>query len=195
MRAYPDLKFLGLALTNANSFDELTHHSDSKTFHTSLSSPSLINLQRNSEKCTFKELRLKELNITGESTESQIISSLKHYKSRPTYLQKALYNLFILTRNFDVTKADLVQIVIEVMHSNIKSQSIQLAATTCVYNLTKHNLYLNLPQQLLTQLINTILVVMLNYPNTLIVINLIYYSKFLSNLLKICRLSLLDNNL
>ncbi|CAF0733697.1 unnamed protein product [Brachionus calyciflorus] len=173
LNAYPDLKFLGLALTNANSFDILTKNqfstnSNQKTLHTSLSSPSLISIQQNTQKFTFKEVDLTNLIVTGESTEQQILSSLKYYKSRQTYLQRALYNLFTLTKNYCETRQDLVQNIIEIMILNIKSQSIQLAATTCIYNLTKHNLYLNLPAHLLTQLINTILTIMHSYPNSLI---------------------------
>ncbi|RNA17324.1 zyg-11 -like protein, partial [Brachionus plicatilis] len=137
LNSYPSLKFLGLALTNANSFE--------------FSLPSMI--------------------VTGESTESQILSTLQSYKNRETYLQKALYNLFIITRNQRETSSEILQNINDVMLSKIKSQSIQLAATTCVYNLTKQNMYQKAPSMLLTKIINTIIRVMLSFPNTLVIFN------------------------
>lgn len=111
--------------------------------------------------------------VTGESTESQILSTLQSYRNRETYLQKALYNLFIITRNQRETSSEILQNINDVMVSKIKSQSIQLAATTCVYNLTKQNMYQKAPSMLLTKIINTIIRVMLSFPNTLVVIYLL----------------------
>lgn len=135
LNAYPDLKFLGLALTNANSFDIFS----------------------------------SSIKVTGESSEAQILSSLHSYKNRQTYLQKALYNLFIITRNYKETNSEILQHISDVMVSKLKSQSIQLAASTCVYNLTKQNMYQKVPSMLLTKIINTIIRVMLSFPDTLVV--------------------------
>ena len=107
--------------------------------------------------------------MTGEATESQLIASLKYYKTRHNYIQKALYHLFELSRNYQETRVDLLQLIIELMHIHIKSQSVQLTATTCVYNLTKQNLCINIPNSLLTNTVNTILTVMQNYPNSIVV--------------------------
>ena len=77
--------------------------------------------------------------------------------------------MFELSRNYQETRVDLLQLIIELMHIHIKSQSVQLTATTCVYNLTKQNLCINIPNSLLTNTVNTILTVMQNYPNSIVV--------------------------
>lgn len=201
MKAYPNLKFIGLALTNANSFDMFlkdpstisnnhTHSNvnSSPTLHISASSPALTSLINESQALSQRSnqllvklqtnssaRKLTDLIVTGESTESQLISSLRHYKTRHIYVQKALYHLFMLTKNYQTTRVDLIQIVIDLMQIHSKSQSVQLAATTCIFNLTRQNLFMNLSANVLTQIINTILATMLNYPNTLIVTALSYF--------------------
>lgn len=146
MHAYSNLKFLGLALTNAHSFD----------FILNLNANRLRLLQRN------------ELIITGESTEQQLISSLKYYKTRHLFVQKALNRLFVLTRNFQETRLDLLVLIIELMHAHKLSQSVQLAATSCIFNLTWQKLHLKpcIPSYILTQIINTVLNTMAHFPNT-----------------------------
>ena len=52
---------------------------------------------------------------------------------------------------------------------HIKSQSVQLAATSCVYNLILKKTATHLPNYVGTQLINTIINTMKNFPNSLIV--------------------------
>lgn len=146
LQAYPDLKFIGLALTNAHSFDFV------------------LNLNAN----RFRLLQRNELIITGESTESQLIASLKYYKTRHLFVQKALNRLFVLTRNFQETRVDLLVLIIDLMHLHKLSQSVQLAATSCIFNLTwqKLNLTSCIPNYILTQIINTILNTMQHFPNT-----------------------------
>lgn len=178
MKAYPNLIFIGLALTNANSFDIFVkNHSNSNSIpssplHTSASSPSLSNFINQIESSPQRILAIKikqsnqsDLVVTGESTEAQLVSSLKYYKTRHVYIQKALCHLFMLTRNYQETRVDLLQIVLDLMQIHSKSQSVQLAATTCIYNLTRNNLYVNIPSNVLTQIINIILSAMANYPN------------------------------
>lgn len=103
--------------------------------------------------------------MTGESNERQIVAALRTYKNRVAYIQKALYHLYILSRGFDETRLDLLELIVELMHVHAKSQGVQLAATTCVFNLTKVNMYTSLPGQVLGQIINTVLNTMANYPN------------------------------
>ncbi len=45
----------------------------------------------------------KDLIVTGKANEKQILEALKRYMQRPTYIQKALYNLFYLTTVSKVT--------------------------------------------------------------------------------------------
>lgn len=116
--------------------------------------------------------------MTGESNEAQTIAALRAYKYRLVYVQKALYHLYILTRNaasadatvsnvmLSTSRQELLEIVVELMQIHSKSQSVQLAATTCIFNLTKDNLYTTITSShMLTQVINLVLTTMINYPN------------------------------
>ncbi len=97
-----------------------------------------------------------------------MIASLKCYKSRHLYVQRALNRLFLLTKNFEETRTDLLLLIIELMQIHNKSQSVQLAATSCVFNLTwqKMNLNNKIPAYIISQIINSILITMQNFPNT-----------------------------
>ena len=107
--------------------------------------------------------------MTGESTEAQLISSLKHYKPRHNYIQNALYHLFVITRNYEQTRCDILELIIELMNLHNKSQSVQLAATTCICNLTRENLYTAIPKAFLTQIVNSVVTTMQNFPNSILV--------------------------
>lgn len=205
MKNYPNLKFLGLALTNANSFDifnkklnigDQSHMSSSETspLHSllNLSEKNLATLWDIDDQCSIKLQECRNTNqsnkqsklvVTGESNESQLIASLKQYKTRNIYVQKALYHLFILSRNFQETKIELLELIGELMQIHSKSQGVQLAATTCIFNLTRMNMYTNIPSSVLSQIINSILSTMVNYPNTIIVCFFIYFKIYFLNLM------------
>ena len=151
MNSYPDLKFIGLALTNANSFKIFNQGSQ-------LPSVSLSNLKNS-----------PSLIVTGESSEHQLMASLKYYKNRHNYVQKSLYHLFELSRNFRETRVQFLEMIVELMYIHNKTQSIQLVATTCIFNLTRQEMYKSVPLPILSQIINVIISVMQAYPSTAIV--------------------------
>ena len=107
-----------------------------------------------------------KIKVTGESTEQQLISSLKYYKTRHLYIQKALNRLYALTKSFQETRIDLLLLIIELMLIHNKSQSVQLAATSCIFNLTWQKLNPTIPNYIITQIINTVLTTMQNFPNS-----------------------------
>ena len=192
LRSYPELKFLGLALTNANSFDYFVkeYYSSNKNvaaLRLSSSTPFLSGLvgdndNYKNDRVAKNELLLKlhqqsfnrnfyqnknDMIVTGESTEPQLVASLRYYKTRHFYIQKSLCHLYMQTKNAHESRPDLLQLIDELMHIHNKSQSVQLAATTCIYNLTRQSLYARVSPSLLTQIINTIIATMLSYPNTI----------------------------
>ena len=75
---------------------------------------------------TYKKNSINHKMVTDESTEQQLIASLKYYKTRHLYIQKALNRLYILTKSFQETRIDLLLLIIELMLFHNKSQSVQL---------------------------------------------------------------------
>lgn len=76
--------------------------------------------------------------------------------------------MFSLTKNTQQTRVDLLELIVELMRIHSKSQSVQLAATTCIFNLTQHNCYEQIPANLLTQIVNTVLINMQSFPNNVV---------------------------
>jgi hypothetical protein len=153
LHEYKNLRFIGLALTNAHSYDFVLKLMDS----------SHQNCKNNSK-----------IIVTGESTEQQLIASLKFYKSRQIFIQKALSKLFLLTKNFqqeeEKNRIDLLLLIVELIQIHSKSQSVQLAATSCVFNFlnnrrSNNNLKQIIPNYIVTLTINSILQTMSNFPN------------------------------
>ena len=167
MKSYPSLKFIGIALTNANAFKIFNQEPQ-------LSITSMSNLKKN-----------VTLIVTGESSEHQLMASLKYYKNRHNYIQKSLYHLFELSRNFRETRVPFLETIVELMYTHSKTQSVQLVATTCIYNLTRQDMYKSVPLYVLSQIINVIINVMQAYPSTAIVIFLFDLMFEIQNLLSL----------
>ncbi len=145
------MKFIGLALTNANSYTIFSQD------------PQLtINSTSNSNNNA-------RLTVTGESSEHQLMASLKYYKNRHNYVQKSLYHLFELSRSFRETRVPFLEMIIELMYIHSKIQSVQLVATTCIFNLTRQDMYKSIPLNVLSRIITVIISVMQAYPSTAIV--------------------------
>ena len=149
MHEYNNLRFIGLALTNAHSYDFVLKLMDSSH-----------------QNCTNNS----KIIVTGESTEQQLIASLKFYKSRQIFIQKALSKLFLLTKNFqeeeEKNRIDLLLLIVELIQIHSKSQSVQLAATSCVFNfLNNRRSKQIIPNYIVTLTINSILQTMSNFPN------------------------------
>lgn len=79
----------------------------------------------------------RDLTIAGVGSEEQIIVALRRYCERPVYMQKALYHLFQLTSSFDDVRPDVFELVVPAMEAHPEKFGVQMAATACLYNLTR----------------------------------------------------------
>lgn len=138
LQLHPNLKFLGLVLTEACFDDMFTKESDP------LYNPNLV--------------------VTGSATEKQILESLQRYPLRPFYIQKSLYYLYNQTQNFSEPRLDIIQLVLPVMQRHSKVLVIQMAATACLYNLSKSNLGQQIHPKWLKQVVELTLNAMENFP-------------------------------
>ncbi|XP_025074864.1 protein zyg-11 homolog B-like isoform X3 [Pogonomyrmex barbatus] len=105
-----------------------------------------------------------ELVISGTATESQILEALRRYTYRPIYLQKCLFNLFRLTPNFLEPRVDVIKLVLPGMREHPQEFRVQMAATACIYNLTKGELALMIHPSILKQIVELTLLAMESYP-------------------------------
>lgn len=105
-----------------------------------------------------------ELQIGGVATEGQILLSLKRYANRALYVQKCLYNLFRLTQTFTTARVDIIELVLNGMELHPDAFGIQMAATACLYNLTKAELGAKIHPQILSRVVSLCLVAMSKFP-------------------------------
>uniref|UniRef100_A0A1B6MT34 Uncharacterized protein n=1 Tax=Graphocephala atropunctata TaxID=36148 RepID=A0A1B6MT34_9HEMI len=105
------------------------------------------------------------LQIAGTATEEQIILALKRYHDRPLYVQKCLYNLFRLTPTFGDTRVDIIELVLPGMRQHPEAFGVQMAATACLYNLTKGDLATRIHPCVLAKVVELSLIAMENFPN------------------------------
>ncbi len=106
-----------------------------------------------------------ELVITGNATESQIIESLRRYKNRPTFVQKSLFHLYNYTSHYSESRTDLIHLIIIPMRRHSKIIGIQMAATACLYNLTKNKLGEKIHPKILKNVVEVTLQAMERFPN------------------------------
>uniref|UniRef100_A0A8D8YI04 Protein zyg-11 homolog B n=2 Tax=Cacopsylla melanoneura TaxID=428564 RepID=A0A8D8YI04_9HEMI len=111
-----------------------------------------------------------ELQVAGTANESQIILSLQHYSSIQACVQKSLYKLFRLTQDYyqlyssDHPRPDIIRLVLDAMNRHENVYGIQMAATACVYNLTKGAQAKMLHPTLLRHVVQSTLNAMANFP-------------------------------
>ncbi|XP_055956231.1 protein zyg-11 homolog B-like [Patella vulgata] len=78
--------------------------------------------------------------VTGEADETQLKETLKRYVSRCMYIQRALYRLFSFSQHMTEPREDIIRLVISAMKAHPKQLGVQMAATACLYNLSKSEL-------------------------------------------------------
>ncbi|XP_011312713.1 protein zyg-11 homolog B isoform X2 [Fopius arisanus] len=139
IKSHPYLEFLGLV------------HSD-VCYDDSLANPANKDYRPN-------------LMVSGMATETQILEALRRYPHRPVYVQKCLYNLFRLTPYFNEARVDVIQLVLPGMRAHPDEFRVQMAATACLYNLTKGELAMRIHPNILKQIVDLTLVAMESYPN------------------------------
>ncbi|XP_075228477.1 protein zyg-11 homolog B-like isoform X2 [Lycorma delicatula] len=139
IRRHPKLQFLGLVQSDA-CYDEC---------FTNPSNP---------------EYR-PDLQVAGTATEEQILLGLKRYTSRPWFVQKCLYNLFRLTPTFTDARVDIIELVLPGMQQHPQAFGVQMAATACLYNLTKGDLASKIHPRILARVVELSLDAMETFPD------------------------------
>lgn len=136
LKAHPKMSFLGLVQTDV-CFDD---------FFT-------------------RELpRSTDITITGCASEQQILNSLRRYTDRQFYVQKALYYLYSYTQNYTQPRVDIVELILPGMTEHSKVLGIQMAATACLYNLSKSTLGQKIHPRWLKKIVTLTLAAMENFP-------------------------------
>nr|XP_023021052.1 protein zyg-11 homolog B-like [Leptinotarsa decemlineata] len=138
IEAHPRLKYLGSVLCSAN-YDSI------------FSDTNKIDFPYN-------------LVIAGLGNEEQIKVALKKYQDRSNYVQKALYHLFQLTSTFQEARPDVFNLVLPVMEAHSTVFGVQMAATACLYNLTRGELSKNIHPRTLSKGVHLTLYAMEYFP-------------------------------
>lgn len=103
--------------------------------------------------------------IAGLGNENQIKITLQKYWERSTYVQKALYHLFQLTNLSSEARPDMFNLVLPVMEAHSNKFGVQMAATACLYNLTRGDLSKKIHPRSLTKGVNLTLYAMECFPD------------------------------
>ncbi|KAF5291794.1 hypothetical protein FQA39_LY14282 [Lamprigera yunnana] len=106
----------------------------------------------------------KNLVIAGVGSENQIKVTLRRHYERAGYVQKALYHLFQLTSAFQESRPDIFELVLPAMATHSTKFCVQMAATACLYNLTRGELSKRIHPMLLSKGVNLTLNAMSYFP-------------------------------
>ncbi|KAB5539730.1 hypothetical protein PHYPO_G00092540 [Pangasianodon hypophthalmus] len=105
------------------------------------------------------------LKVTGEANETQICEALRRYSEREGFVREALFHLFSLTHVMEKARPDILRLVALGMKNHPTILNVQLAASACVFNLTKQDLAFGMPVHLLGQVTQLLLEAMKTFPN------------------------------
>lgn len=107
------------------------------------------------------------LKVSGSANENQILEALTRYPKRIRSTQKSLYELFSLTQLFSEPRVDVIQLVLRAMRAFPEEFHIQMAATACIYNLTKGEVGQKIHPHILREIVDCTLCAMESFPNNL----------------------------
>ncbi|XP_061539034.1 protein zyg-11 homolog isoform X3 [Phycodurus eques] len=105
------------------------------------------------------------LKVTGEANETQICEALRRYSEREGFVREALFHLFSLTHVMEKPRPDILKLVVLGMKNHQATLNVQLAASACVFNLTKQDLAVRMPVRLLSTVTQLLLEAMRTFPN------------------------------
>uniref|UniRef100_A0A667YX73 Zyg-11 family member, cell cycle regulator n=1 Tax=Myripristis murdjan TaxID=586833 RepID=A0A667YX73_9TELE len=105
------------------------------------------------------------LKVTGEANETQICEALRRYSEREGFVREALFHLFSLTHVMEKPRPDILKLVVLGMKNHPATLNVQLAASACVFNLTKQDLAAGMPVRLLGTVTQLLLEAMRTFPN------------------------------
>jgi len=142
---HPELTYLGLVLTDACKdpvFRDVSHQD-----------------------------HISEVTTSGFGSEAQILEALKRYLARPQYIQKTLYYLFKMTTgNYEpridmaVPRVDIISRVLCCAREYPTVFPIQMAATACLFNLSKSELGAKIHPKVLKDIVKADLDAMETFP-------------------------------
>jgi len=147
LSSHPRLVFLGLVLTDAAK-DPLFREPSHPEHHT-----------------------ITHILLSGFGTECQILEALKRYLARPQYIQKTLYYLFKMTAgtytpriDMTVPRVDIITRVLSCAKEYPTVFPIQMAATACLFNLSKADLGAKIHPRILREIVQADLDAMETFP-------------------------------
>jgi len=145
LAAHPCLTFLGLVLTDACKEPVFRDHNHPDHVQT--------------------------LATSGFGSERQILEALRRYLARPQYIQKTLYYLFKMTTgNYEpridmaVPRVDIIWRVLSCAKEYPTVFPIQMAATACLFNLSKSELGAKIHPKVLKEIVKADLDAMETFP-------------------------------
>jgi Zyg-11 family protein len=153
--SHTNLQFLGLFLTDEKYSKCLFDTSDvcySKTRQYTYDLHEIISLINTEDDFFFYEPCL--------------IESLKRYNERAYFVQKILYHIFFLTRSYQSKNQNLlIELILHTMSIHTNLQTVQMASTACIYNLTRTPLTEQINVKCLAKIVQAITNVMELFPN------------------------------
>ena len=102
--------------------------------------------------------------VSGNGSEEQIKESLRRYQKRPAFIQKSLFHLYNYTLTYSEPRPDLIQLIVAPMRTHIKVIAICMAATACLYNLTKNEFGDRIHPKSLKSVVEVTLLAMQTFP-------------------------------
>ncbi|XP_070563133.1 protein zyg-11 homolog B-like isoform X2 [Ptychodera flava] len=107
----------------------------------------------------------RDLQVTGESNEKQVLEALRRYSSRANYMHKTLCTLFNMTQALDRARVDMIQLILPGMANHRQHLGVQMAASACLYNLSKQQLADNVHVSALKDMVQLTMDAMETFPN------------------------------
>lgn len=102
--------------------------------------------------------------VSGCGTEKQVLESLKRYPERRFFVQKSLYHLYSYTQNMSEPRVDIIELILPGMQKHCRTLGIQMAATACLYNLSRGQLGQKIHPIWLKKIVDLTLTAMQNFP-------------------------------
>ncbi|CAF3983437.1 unnamed protein product, partial [Adineta steineri] len=153
--SHSNLQFLGLFLTHEKYWKCLFDSTDlcySKSRQYTYDLHDIIPLILTEDDFIFHEIYL--------------IESLKRYYERAHFVQKILYHIFFITRSYQSkNQIILIELILHTMSIHPTLQTVQMASTACIYNLTRTPLTEHINVKCLGKIVQAITNVMELYPN------------------------------
>ncbi len=94
-----------------------------------------------------------------------ILNELIRFKHRPSFVEKCLLKLYGFTHTYHELRIDLTYLLLVLMRKYHQIIEIQMAATACLFELTKYELGEEIDRKLAEEIIEALLLVKKTFPN------------------------------